>query len=140
MFSNRRPNDLGIKSGRLANCPNRHNCVSSQTEDRDHFIAPLNFGSNPAYAMERLKILVGGVDGATIINCNNYYIYAECKTSILGFIDDLEFYWSPIDKVCHVRSASRVGYSDLGKNRKRIEKIRQKLTTIIMEQDKEIVT
>lgn len=74
--------------------------------------------------MQRLKSLITSMNGITIITSSDDYLHAECKTPIIGFIDDLEFYWSESEKICHVRSASRIGYHDLGVNRRRVEKIR----------------
>ena len=74
--------------------------------------------------MQLLKSLITSMNGMTIITSSDDYLHAECKTPIIGFIDDLEFYWSESEKICHVRSASRVGYHDLGVNRRRVEKIR----------------
>jgi uncharacterized protein (DUF1499 family) len=62
--------------------------------------------------------------GVTIITSEDGYIYAECKTPLMGFVDDLEFYFDPDNKVFHVRSASRLGYRDFDVNRNRVEEIR----------------
>jgi len=62
-----------------------------------------------------------------IITCQKNYIHAECKSSILGFVDDLEFLWDEKQGLFHVRSASRLGYSDFGVNRKRVENLRNML-------------
>ncbi|HEY9596037.1 MAG TPA: DUF1499 domain-containing protein, partial [Cyanophyceae cyanobacterium] len=42
----------------------------------------------------------------------------------MGFVDDVEFFLDDNANVIQVRSASRLGESDLGVNRKRIETIR----------------
>ena len=65
-----------------------------------------------------------GIEGITIQKQEDNYLYAECKTKFMGYVDDLEFYWREADGVCHVRSASRLGYGDMGVNRKRVETIR----------------
>ena len=62
--------------------------------------------------------------GATIISVQPDYLRAEFRSAIMGFVDDVEFYF-PASPVIHLRSASRLGYSDLGVNRKRIESIRK---------------
>jgi uncharacterized protein (DUF1499 family) len=48
----------------------------------------------------------------------------------MGFVDDVEFLIEPNTQVIHVRSASRLGQSDLGVNRQRIEMIRAKLSEL----------
>jgi uncharacterized protein (DUF1499 family) len=52
------------------------------------------------------------------------YIHALSKSRIFKFVDDVEFYLPPNESVIHLRSASRVGESDLGVNRRRVEQIR----------------
>ncbi|HEY9647011.1 MAG TPA: DUF1499 domain-containing protein, partial [Chroococcidiopsis sp.] len=65
-----------------------------------------------------------GLERTKIITATSDYLYAEFSSKLMGFVDDVEFYLSPADGVIHVRSASRLGQSDLGVNRKRIEDIR----------------
>jgi uncharacterized protein (DUF1499 family) len=59
-----------------------------------------------------------------IISINDDYLYAECISSVFRFVDDLEFYFDDVEKIIHFRSSSRLGYYDLGVNRRRIEKIK----------------
>ena len=68
------------------------------------------------------------MDRATIITQNENYLYAEYTSAIMRFVDDVEFLYDPGQQVVQVRSASRLGTSDLGVNRKRIEFIRSALT------------
>ena len=51
----------------------------------------------------------------------------EFTSSLMKYVDDVEIYFTGADGLAHVRSASRLGYSDMGANRKRIEMIRGKL-------------
>ena len=71
-----------------------------------------------------LKEILHNRNRITIISESPNYIYAECRTALFRFVDDLEFYFDDTHKVIHIRSASRIGYSDLGVNRRRIEEIR----------------
>jgi uncharacterized protein (DUF1499 family) len=48
----------------------------------------------------------------------------------MGFVDDVEFFLDEGANVIHVRSASRLGQSDLGVNRKRVETIRAKFNEL----------
>ena len=59
-----------------------------------------------------------------IVTENETYLYAEFASNLMGFVDDVEFYLDKTAGVIHVRSASRLGQSDLGVNRQRIEAIR----------------
>ena len=77
--------------------------------------------------MKALKTIVEGTPNTRIIETKPDYLYAEYATALMGFVDDVEFYFPPGGNIIHVRSASRLGYSDLGVNRKRIEAIRARL-------------
>jgi uncharacterized protein (DUF1499 family) len=126
MFAGKRPQNIGAKDGQLASCPAKPNCVSSQAESARQRLAPLRFSGDSGAAMRRLRDVVDNISGTTVIDENDHYLYFECATSLLGFVDDLEFLCDADEQVIHVRSASRLGYSDLGVNRKRVESIRKK--------------
>ena len=119
-----RPADLGIADGELKACPDSPNCVSSRSGDEEHGIDPLALKSSPSEAVAELKEIILAMDGASVITETDDYLHAEFKSSIFGFVDDVEFQIDGAKKIIHVRSASRVGYSDLGVNRERIEAIR----------------
>ena len=117
-----RPANLGVNNGGLAACPGSPNCVSSLATDDRHSIAPLAFNGDPDGAFARLKQIIVKRSDAAIIAESPVYLRAELRTTF--FVDDAEFLLDREKRVIHVRSASRLGYSDLGKNRSRIEKIR----------------
>jgi uncharacterized protein (DUF1499 family) len=120
MFSWKRPADLGVTNGRLAPCKRSPNCVSSQADpaDREHYIAPLV----STISIPELRRLVESMPGATIVKEQANYLYAEFRTPLLRFVDDVEFFSD--GKVVQLRSCSRLGRRDFGVNRKRIEAIR----------------
>lgn len=126
MFAGQRPTNLGVHDRKLAPCPNTPNCVSSQSTD-DHKIEPLTFNATPDEAFVKLKKILESNEWATIISQDPDYLYAEFSSKLLGFIDDVEFYLDRDNHLIHTRSASRLGQSDLGVNRKRIEAIRTEL-------------
>jgi uncharacterized protein (DUF1499 family) len=126
-FSGTRPDTLGVKDGKLAACPGTPNCVSSQASDAEHRVEAIAFTSSASEAFAKLKSLVQGMERAAVINEGSNYLYAEFTSGLMGFVDDVEFYIDDSAKVIHVRSASRLGQSDLGVNRKRVEEIRGKL-------------
>lgn len=117
-----RPNNLGAHAGQLALCPASPNCVSSQSREEGHRIAPLGFSGDPDAAFTRLKQILGGRSDTTVIEEKGDYLRVELRTPL--FVDDGEFLLDRSASVIHVRSASRLGYSDLGKNRSRMEEIR----------------
>jgi len=122
-FSGTRPTNLGVKSGNLADCPSSPNCVNSQSTNPQSQIDPL-----PLVSISDLKKVIETMERTTIIKATDSYLYAEFKSKLMGYVDDVEFYLDPAANVIQVRSASRLGQSDLGANRQRIETIRQKLT------------
>ncbi|TVP62101.1 MAG: DUF1499 domain-containing protein [Nodularia sp. (in: Bacteria)] len=126
IFAGKRPNNLGVNNGKLASCPNSPNCVSSQDTDPEHIISPLTFTSNPQEAITHLKQIIESLPRTKIITETEDYLYAEFKSALMGFVDDVEFYLDRQANVIQVRSASRLGQSDLGVNRQRIETIRAK--------------
>ena len=117
------PPNLGVKNGRFSPCPPFPNCVSSQSEDERHRIDPIRFTSTPGEAMERIKKVVKAMKRTTLVRESPDYLLVEFRT-LLGFVDDGEFYVDGSQKVIHLRSASRVGQWDWGVNRKRMETIR----------------
>ncbi|PSB18296.1 DUF1499 domain-containing protein [filamentous cyanobacterium CCP1] len=127
-FSGKRPTTIGVSDGKLAACPTTPNCVSSQAPDADeqHKIAPLTYTTSPAEAMTTLKAVIQGMERTEIISESENYLYAEFTTPLMGYVDDVEFLLDPTANLIHVRSASRLGQSDLGVNRKRVEEIRSK--------------
>ena len=127
LLSGKRPADLGVRNGNLKAPPSSPNAVSSQASGGYHQIAPLAYKGSPEQAMKALKAIIESTPNARIVEMKPDYLYAEYTSELMGFVDDVEFYVPPKGKVIHVRSASRLGHSDLGVNRKRIEAIRARL-------------
>lgn len=122
-----RPALRGQLNGQLPPCPDSPNCVSSQAADEGHRIAPLVFRGAPEVAFARLKDQLGRRSDTTIVEERDGYLRVELRTTF--FVDDGEFLLDREHQVIQVRSASRVGYSDLGKNRRRLEEIRREFET-----------
>jgi uncharacterized protein (DUF1499 family) len=120
-----RPAHLGVKQGKLAPCPAAPNCVSTQAEDSEHRIDPIRFTGNAADALAKLKQAFGTLPRAAIVTESADYLHVECTSLIFRFTDDVECWIDEPNQVIHFRSASRVGRSDFGVNRKRMEAIRK---------------
>lgn len=127
-FSGEQPENLGVENGQLANCPQTPNCVSSQSNDINHKVDPLTYNSSPEQALTELETILQEIDNAEIIEENENYLYAQFTSNIMGFVDDVEFYLDPQEELIHVRSASRIGESDLGANRRRVERLREQFS------------
>jgi len=123
ILSGKKPPYLGHKDGQLSSCPNSPNCVSSQVLGKAN-ISPIAFKGDANQAWQALTTVVQAYKGASMTEGNEQYMHFECRTPLLGFVDDVEFYLDGENKAIHVRSASRLGYSDLGKNRQRVEQLR----------------
>lgn len=128
IFAGTLPDNLGVKSGELIACPNTPNCVSSQSQDDEHHIEPLSYNSLSTEAIANLKSIIENQLGGKIIAQTDNYLYAQFTSHWMGFVDDVEFYLNEETKKIEVRSASRLGESDLGVNRQRIESIRLQFT------------
>ena len=127
MFSSRR-DDLAAAGGWLSGCPKSPNCVSTQATDAKHHIVPLPFEGAAEDAMDLIILVATKMRGLTLAVRQEGYLHFECRSGLFGFIDDLEFFIEPNGHEIQIRSASRLGYSDLGVNRARVKKIRQAFT------------
>lgn len=129
MLAGRRPKNLGVTDGKLAPPRRTPNCVSSQADpaDAQHYIAPIAFRGTPAQAMAAARQAVQSMERATIVAETPDYLYAEYRSRLLGYVDDLELYFDARAGIFHVRSASRLGRRDFGVNRERVEALRRRL-------------
>lgn len=114
-----------LPDGKLQPCPNSPNCVCSEHEDREHWIEPLSFSGEANAAWQRLTGILRNYSRTKIVTETDEYIEARVRTRIFRFEDVLEFRLDRAGNLIHVRSASKVGYSDLGTNRRRIETLRR---------------
>ena len=111
----------------LKPCPSSPNCVSSlAVEEVSHRVLPLSWTGDLAQAKVRLRQAVLAAGDATFVVEEDAYWRIEFRSRIFRFVDDVEFLFDPQTGLIHIRSASRVGRSDLGVNRKRVEKIRSR--------------
>lgn len=126
LLSGSRPDTLGVTSdGRLAPLPSAPHAVGSQaTEGDKKAIAPLMVTGDKGTYMARLAAVVADMSGAKIVKQDARYVYAEFTTSMMGFVDDVEFALQADGQRVDVRSSSRIGYYDFDANRNRIEALR----------------
>ena len=110
----------------LAPCPNSPNCVSSLATDEDRRVAPLKVAQTRQASMARLQALLRQLPRVEFDVVGQSRIQARFSSRLLRFVDDVTFYVRE-DGMVEVRSASRVGYWDLGANRRRVESLREQL-------------
>ena len=121
----REKKSTGIINGEFKPCPKTPNCVSTMaTKEDKHYINPISYNSSQEVAVEKIIQIINSFRTIILVKENNY-IHAVFSTKLLRFKDDVEFYFDDKNKIIHFKSASRVGNNDLGKNRKRMEKIRK---------------
>lgn len=116
--------DLGVDDGSLSPCPQSPNCVVTQNADESHSIAPLTYRTDLDTARETILKVLSVVPRTEVITQTDDYIRAQSTSRLMGFVDDVEFYFPSDKKEIEMRSASRLGDSDLGVNRRRLEQIR----------------
>ena len=113
---------------KFAPCPASPNCVSTQavSSDSEHFIAPIPFTGTAEEAKARLLKVLQQMPRTKLLADEGNYIQVETRTAVMRFVDDVEFYIDSASQTIQFRSASRIGYGDMGTNRKRMEEIRAK--------------
>ncbi len=114
-------NGMGVKNGLLKSCPDSPNCVSSQCGDGLHYLAPVPMTASLEETIEAINAVLSRRPSVRVMTCKVNYVHAIETSRIMRFVDDIEFFVDDANRVIHFRSASRVGYHDLGVNRKRME-------------------
>jgi uncharacterized protein (DUF1499 family) len=136
LFQSSAPTDIGVRDGRLKPPSNTDNSATSQAAlYPDHpqrsysTIAPLALRGDGPATLAKVKAIVEAMPGARVVESKPDYLYAQVTTPLMKFVDDVEFWFDPAAQAVQVRSASRVGKSDMGVNRKRVEAVRAALAT-----------
>lgn len=107
----------------LKPCPESPNCVSTQSTQRKKKMEPLRYTGDLAAAKAKLRDLVDGMSRTNLLEEDDNYLHFSFTTLPIPFVDDVEFLFDDAKKIIHFRSASRVGYSDLGVNARRMKKV-----------------
>lgn len=123
------PATAGVRDGRLAACAAAPHCVCSDvgtSSDSVHWVEAI---AVPAVSDEvRWRVIreVLAASGARTVAQDAGYLHATYTSSLFRFVDDLELRMDGAR--LQLRSTSRVGYSDLGANRQRVEDLRVRLS------------
>ncbi len=118
-----KPAELGVVAGRLAPCPDMPNCVSTQSGDPEKRLDPLVYRGSTEAARRRLRDIVSDLPRSTLIEQRPDYLHFLFRSPTFGFPDDVEFYFDEPAGLIHFRAAARMGQSDMGANRSRMEMI-----------------
>lgn len=122
------PSTLGVVNGQLADCPGTPNCVSSTATGTAFKVPAIPYQNSTAEAKAKLLDILFEMPRMTLITNDPTYIHVEVRTRLFGFIDDTELYLDEEAKLIHIRSASRLGKSDMGVNRGIVDHIRERFT------------
>ena len=114
---------IGIVNGKLHPCPKSPNCVSTQAIDENQKIEPIKYSGSLEDAKGKILSIINSLKRSKIITNEENYIHIEFRTATFRFVDDVEFLFDDKDKIIQFRSRARMGYSDMGVNRKRMEEI-----------------
>ncbi|MFN0197631.1 MAG: DUF1499 domain-containing protein [Planctomycetaceae bacterium] len=112
-------------SNRLPDCPATPNCVCSQATREAQFIRPFDFRGDADSSLQKMLDVLEDNPAAQVVTREKRYLHVEFRSPTFGFTDDVEFLIDDTARVIQVRSASRIGYSDRGANRRRIENLRE---------------
>ena len=115
---------VGIVDGKFYPCPNSPNCVSTQATEDKHKMDPIQYSGSLNEAKEKIIKIVNSLKRSKIITNKENYIHVEFRTATFKFVDDVEFLFDEKEKIIHFRSRARLGYSDMGVNRKRMNNIK----------------
>lgn len=126
----RMPKALADGGGRLAPCPSSPNCVSSEASDEAHSIAAYRIRGEPDSAWQALADHLRSRERVELVTDEDDYLHAVFTSALMRYRDDVEFRLDRAEGVIRLRSASRVGYGDMGANRDRIEALRAALVQV----------
>lgn len=129
VFTGTPPADIGVHDTQLSPCPASPNCVSTNG-DEEHTIAPIEYRADRDAVRERLVAIIQNQPRTKIIEQSDDYVRVEFTSRLMGFVDDAEFYFLPDGHTIAMRSAARLGESDLGVNRRRLEQFRLALQSL----------
>lgn len=130
VFTGTPPADIGVHDTQLSPCPASPNCVSTNSSDEEHTIAPIEYTADRDAVRDRLVAIIQNQPRTKIIEQTDDYVRVEFTSRLMGFVDDTEFYFPPDGHTIAMRSAARLGESDLGVNRRRLEQFRLALQSM----------
>ncbi|MCU0493430.1 MAG: DUF1499 domain-containing protein [Chloroflexaceae bacterium] len=125
------PTQLGVRDGRLADCPGTPNCVATQASDQRFALPPLPYSGDTAAARASLLEVLGNQPRMTLLSEEPTYVHVLFRSPTMGYPDDVEFFFDEANRLIHFRAAARMGQSDMGVNRARMEQISSELAAVL---------
>lgn len=114
---------LGVTNGHLKPVDDKPNSVSSQTDIKRNYMEPISYSGSNAQSQSKIKKSILNMKQIELVEEKVNYLHYVETSKVFKFKDDIEFYFDDSKQVIHFRSKSRVGYSDFGVNKKRMQKI-----------------
>jgi len=112
----------GLVNSKLTPCPDKPNCICTEyPDDKSHFTDAIKFETLDIDKISKAIESTGGIISTT----ENNYIAATYTSRLFKYVDDFEVRMDSENQLIHIRSASRVGHSDMGANLKRIESFKK---------------
>ncbi len=111
-----------FSQSQLAPCPSSPNCFSTK-EETNRKIKPLAFVGSLEESKSRLKELIAGMERTKLVEEQATFLHFTFTTKIFEFVDDVTFEFDEANRIIHFRSASRVGWSDIWANKRRMKRI-----------------
>jgi uncharacterized protein (DUF1499 family) len=127
--SGKRPINLGVSDNFFSPCPDTPNCVSSDAKGAEHGIQPYALAMTPSLVWQATREAILQLPRTKIVTDLDGYLHVECRSAVFEFVDDFELHLRSEEKIIAVRSAARMGSSDFGVNRDRVEQLRTLLIT-----------
>ncbi len=110
-------------------CGNKPNCVSSFDDRKEFFFPPIEKVEGPWDQVKaKIEKTITSFASAKVESTKENYLHIIVTTKLMRFKDDLYFWWDPETEKLSMKSESRVGYSDLGANKKRLKTFIQEWT------------
>jgi uncharacterized protein (DUF1499 family) len=122
-----KPEDVGVFDNKFSPCPGSPNCVSSDANDKSHFVNVFKLNRDLENNWQAVHDTVSSLMRTKVITFDEQYIHAECSSAVFGFVDDLQLHLRNEGETVAIKSEARLGYSDLGVNKSRVRNLRELL-------------
>lgn len=117
--------NTGVKNGKFKELPQTPNCVSTQTLQPEKRVPALPYQGTREESKQKIKAALAAMpDTIKTVEEKDDYLYVIFVSAGMKFKDDVEFYFDDKTQQIEFRSCSRIGFSDMGVNRKRYDTIK----------------
>lgn len=107
------------------------NAVSTQTSIEELRMDPLPYAGSRGQSIEAMKMAMNQLPRAELVKETDEGLHYVVTSKVMRFKDDIDFLFDDATQQVEFRSASRVGYSNFGVNRKRMEDVSERYRRLI---------